>query len=168
MHFTLVAISCLFCFSIFNVLVALLTFSTDSFVKRHPMATFIVELLLASIISGSLVAAVFAACSYTSEPFLLYWCTPEGHDNIFYTMMLPLQILNIAGMIMMILIIRRLRQVSNNTCISKSIVFLFHFCNYHICLFNFFICLFNFCFIFTIYICARTCTHIGVFSFSGN
>ena len=113
-HFTVSTIICLFCFSIFNVLVAILTFSTDSWFKRHPMATFVIELIFASIISGSLVGGAHAGCSYATEPFLVYWCAPQGHDNIFYTFMLPLQIVIIVGMIMMFFIIRRLRQVSRN------------------------------------------------------
>jgi fructose-specific phosphotransferase system IIC component len=108
------ATNCLFCFSLFNVLVAVLTFSTDNWLKRHPTAAFIIELSITSVISGVLVGGVFAGCSYSTEPFFAYWCTPQGFDNLNYTTMVPLQITIVAGVVMMLLIFRRLRQVGGN------------------------------------------------------
>jgi hypothetical protein len=106
------ATNCLFCFSLFNVLVAVLTFSTDNWLKRHPTATFIIELSVTSVVSGALVGGVFAGCSYSTDPFFAYWSTPQGFDYLNYTTMVPLQITIVAGVVMMLLIFRRLRQSS--------------------------------------------------------
>ena len=111
MHFIFLSILCWFCFSVFNVLVAILTVSTDSIIKRHPRAVFVIEFILTSIVSGSLVGLVFAGCSYAPDPLLVYTCVPQGHDNLFYTITLPVQIFCICGMAMSMLIIRRLKKV---------------------------------------------------------
>jgi hypothetical protein len=111
-HFSLAAMFALFLCSLFNVLVAVVTFSTDSVLKRHPKATLIIELFVAITISGLLVGFAHTGCSYNAEPFFMYCCLPTGYDNIFYTITLPLQIIIISCLIMMLLIIRRLRQSS--------------------------------------------------------
>jgi uncharacterized membrane protein YwzB len=112
MHFLSLSLCFLFCFSIFNVLVAILTFSRDNFIKRHQMTTFALEMIVTFIVSGYTVGNVYYACSYSTDPFFAGWCLPSGHGKVFYTMTLPLQIFTICSMVMLSLIIRRITQVS--------------------------------------------------------
>lgn len=111
-HFTLLSAIVWFCCSVFNVLVAIMTFSTNSIIKRHPKAFFLLEFILASVIPGSIVAAVYKTSSYKPDVLLMYLCIPASYDNIFYSYTLPFQIYCICVMAMCIIIIRRIKQVS--------------------------------------------------------
>ena len=110
-QFTFLSTFCWFCCSVFNVMVALLTLSTDSMIKRHPKAVFLVEFCLATVIPGGIVAIVYSTSSYTPGVLLMYICTPDDNDNLFYSYTLPTQICSIVVMTMSIIIIRRLKQV---------------------------------------------------------
>jgi hypothetical protein len=110
MHFIFVSILFWLCFSVFNVLVAVLKFSTDNIIKRHPWAVLCLEFIATSILSGALVGVVYAGCSYAPDPFLAYFCLPQGHDTIFYTMTLPAQISSYCAMVMSVFIIRRINR----------------------------------------------------------
>jgi hypothetical protein len=112
MHFIFVSILFWLCFSVFNVLVAVLKFSTDNIIKRHPWAVLCLEFIATSILSGALVGVVYAGCSYAPDPLLAYFCVPQGHDTIFYTMTLPAQISSSCAMVMSMFIIRRINRVS--------------------------------------------------------
>lgn len=91
-HFVMLSIHTWFCCSVFNILVAILTFSTDSIIRRHPKAFFLVEFFLATVIPGCIVTAVYNTMSYAPDAFLMYLCIPSDYDVIFYSYTVPFQI----------------------------------------------------------------------------
>ena len=109
-HFTLLSSTVWFCCSVFNVTVAVLTFSTDSVIKRHARAVFGIQCLLAVAIPGSLVGYALGTTSYLFYP-LTFTCIAASVPASFFTAVLPAQIVCVCTTIMVILIVRRLRQV---------------------------------------------------------
>ena len=111
LHFTFLSTFILLCCSVFNVLVAVLDWSPDSFIKRHPKLVLLLEFTVATVIPGCTVLTVLRKGSYMPDWLFLTTCIPRRNDNIFYAYTLPAQIFSITGMIMCILIIRRIKQV---------------------------------------------------------
>lgn len=112
-HFILHSINIWFCCSVFNVLVAILTFSTDNIMKRHPRAVFLLEFILATVISGIIVIAVYKNGSYKHDDRLMYMCVAlTDYDQVFYSYTLPFQIYCIAAVTMCTMIVQRIKQVS--------------------------------------------------------
>jgi hypothetical protein len=112
-HFLSMSTGFLFCFTIFNVLVAIITFRRNSFFKRHQMATCGLEMIVVCVIAGSTVGGVYAKCSYSTDPFFAGLCLPSGYRTMFYTMILPTEIVTLSTMVMVGLISRRIRQSSS-------------------------------------------------------
>ena len=109
-HFFLLSATVLFCCSVFNITVAVLTFTADNVIKRHLRAVFIIQCLLAVSIPGGLVGYTLGTSSYQFRP-LTYSCIPSSVSVFFFTGVLPGQIACVCTTTMVILIIRRLREV---------------------------------------------------------
>ena len=134
-HFTLLSTTVWFCCSVFNVTAAVLTFSTDNVIKRHARAVFVIQCLLAVAVPGGLVGYVLGTSSYYFWP-LTFTCMTASVPAFFFTGVLPAQIVCVCTTIMVILIVRRLRQVCmcitlftnyNKYCSSYSIVSYLYF-----------------------------------------
>ena len=110
LHFSLLSASVWFCCSVFNITVAVLSFSADNVIKRHPRAVFVIQCFLAVSVPGGLVGYALGTSSYQFWP-LTYTCIASSVSVFFFTGVLPGQIVCVCTTTMVILIIRRIRQV---------------------------------------------------------
>ena len=111
-QFTYLSTFIFLCCSVFNVLVIMWTPYTDSFFIRRPKLVLLLEIILATVVPLCIVLAVYKTGSYIPDWVLLLVCIPQDNDSIFYSYTLPSQFFGLCGMIMCILIIKRIKQVS--------------------------------------------------------
>jgi hypothetical protein len=116
LQFFLLSASVWFCCSVFNVTTAVLTFSKDSFIKRHPRVVFVIQCFLAIAVPIGLVGYALSSSSYKFWP-LTYTCIASSVSVFFFTAVLPGQIICVCTTIMVVLIIRRIKQVWNSLTI---------------------------------------------------
>jgi hypothetical protein len=109
LQFFLLSASVWFCCSVFNVTTAVLTFSKDSFIKRHPRVVFVIQCFLAIAVPIGLVGYALSSSSYKFWP-LTYTCIASSVSVFFFTAVLPGQIICVCTTIMVVLIIRRIKQ----------------------------------------------------------
>jgi hypothetical protein len=115
-HFSLLCAGMFFLGSVFNVTAAVLTFTTDSIFKRRAGLVFVIECVVAVAVPGSLVGYTAGTSGYTDDMILgdlsSFWCYFDNGKTAFFTFILPIQIVFLSTTMMVLLIIRRLRQVS--------------------------------------------------------
>jgi hypothetical protein len=115
LHFCVLCAALFFLGSVFNVTVAVVTFTTDSIVKRHARAVLVIECVVAVVVPGSLVGYTTTGTSgYTDDmywgDFSTYTCSFGDGMTHFFTFVLPLQIICASTTIMVVLMIRRMKQ----------------------------------------------------------
>ena len=78
--------------------------------KHSPRAVLSVEIALSVIIPSTVVATVHFTSSYTINPMMII-CFPKDLDAIFYSYTIPTQIIAVTGLTMVVVIIKRMKQV---------------------------------------------------------
>ena len=81
--------------------------------KHSPRAVLSVEIALSVIIPSTVVATVQFTSSYSSTP-IINICLPKGLDAFFYSYTIPTQIIAVTSLTMVVVIIKRMKQVHLN------------------------------------------------------
>ena len=78
--------------------------------KHSPRAVLSVEIALSVIIPSAVVATVQSTSSYRST-LIMVICFPKDLDAIFYSYIIPTQIIAVTSLTMVVVIIKRMKQV---------------------------------------------------------
>ena len=79
--------------------------------KHSPRAVLSVEIALSVILPSAVVATVQFTSSYSSN-LIMVICFPKDFDAIFYFYTIPTQIIGVTGLTMVVVIIKRMKQVN--------------------------------------------------------
>jgi ABC-type enterobactin transport system permease subunit len=109
-HFFTTSTAVWFGCSVFNITVAVLTFSTDNIIKRHSRVVFAIQCFLAIVVPGCFVGYTLGNSSYETGP-LMFTCIAPSMSILFFAHVLPIQVICVCITTMVILLIRRIRQV---------------------------------------------------------
>ena len=78
--------------------------------KHSPRAVLSVEIALSVIIPSTVVATVQFTSSYSNTPMMII-CLPKDFDAFFYSYTIPTQIIAVTALTMVVVIIKRMKQV---------------------------------------------------------